>query len=86
MEKNTGFKTMQSISTILNGNEAPLPKELTLSPDQLSSFKFAPLTSCDVERSFSMFKRMLSDNRQNLTPEHLEMMIVVQSYLRETST
>ena len=39
--------------------------------------RFAPLVSCDVERSFSMFKNVLSDNRKKFTVENLEKFLVV---------
>jgi hypothetical protein len=64
------------------GENETLPEDLILSPAQLASFRMAPITTCDVERSFSMLKRTLSYNRQSLTPEHIEMMLVVQSYVR----
>jgi len=40
--------------------------------------KFAPLSSVDVERSFSRFKLILSDRRQRLTEENLEKLIFIQ--------
>ena len=39
--------------------------------------QFAPLTSVEVERSFSQYKYILSDRRTNLTVEHIEMMNMV---------
>ena len=39
--------------------------------------QFAPLTSVDVERSFSQYKDIPSDLRTNLTVEHIEMMNMV---------
>ena len=33
---------------------------------QISSLKYAPLTTCDVEGSFSMFKNVQSDKRMSL--------------------
>ena len=43
---------------------------------EISKFKFAPITSCDVERCFSMLKIMLSDRRQSFVSENLEMALV----------
>jgi len=34
--------------------------------------KFAPLVSVDVERSFSKYKEILSDKRQNMTTKTIE--------------
>ena len=39
---------------------------------------YAPLTSVDVERSFSLYKNILKDRRQRLTPLNIEMMNVIQ--------
>lgn len=38
---------------------------------------FAPLVSVDVERSFSQYKMILSDRRQNLTFDNIQMMNVI---------
>lgn len=41
-------------------------------PSILSSFKYTLKTSVEVERSFSVFKSMLTDGRHNLMEEKLE--------------
>lgn len=43
-----------------------------LSPSDISKFKYAPITSCDVERSFSQYKALFRDNRKSLTFDHLK--------------
>ena len=40
-------------------------------------FKYCPVTSVDVERSFSAYKLILTDKRQKFNPEHLEKLMVV---------
>lgn len=40
--------------------------------------KYVPLTSVDVERSFSIYKYILSDRRHSLTDSHIEMLNVIQ--------
>jgi hypothetical protein len=47
----------------------------------ISSFKFAPITWCHVERSFSSYKHSLTltDRRQNLTMENIEKYMVTYS-------
>ena len=73
--KNPGFSTLNAIAAALSGK--PVTGE-TLSmvqqrlPTQIASFKFAPVTSCDAERSFSALKRVLADRRRRLSPEHLK--------------
>jgi hypothetical protein len=38
--------------------------------------KYSPITSVDVERSFSMYKNISSPNRQRFTEDSLSNMIV----------
>ena len=45
--------------------------------DQISSLKYAPVSSCDVEGSFSMFVIGLSDKRMSLNEDNLEKLAVV---------
>jgi len=59
--KNTGFQTMSTISKILNDEEASsecFPDDF--SADDFVHFRFAPITSVDVERSFSKYKNLLT--------------------------
>ena len=37
---------------------------------QISSLKYAPVTSCDVEGSFSMFKNVQSDKCMSLSEDN----------------
>jgi hypothetical protein len=48
--------------------------------DLVSYFMFASVTSCDVERSFSKFKDILTSKRSSFTAENLEKYIVIQTY------
>ena len=43
---------------------------------QISSLKYAPVTSCDVEESFSMCKNVQSDKRMSLNEDNLEKLVV----------
>jgi hypothetical protein len=40
-------------------------------------FNYVPLTTVDVERSFSSYRYILDDNRQNLTIENLERLLAL---------
>jgi len=54
LDKNTGFQTMLTITKILNGEEASseyFPDDF--GAENLAHFRFAIITSVDVERSFS---------------------------------
>ena len=56
------------------GNCNKIQYRLTL--PQISSLKYASVTFCDVEGSFSMFKNVLSDKRMNLNEENLEKLVM----------
>jgi len=78
-EKNKGYQMLEKIGLVHSGNnEKQLPENLT--PNLVANMKNAPLTSVDVERSFSLYKHILTDRRTNLTPEHMEQYIIVNSF------
>jgi len=74
IEKNSGFKTISAICSILNGETDSVGIDFT--PVQVSGLKYAPITSCDVERSFSRYKAVMRDNRQSFKPENISMYMV----------
>lgn len=79
LEKNSGFKTILNISKILSGQETSmegLPDDLT--GDDITYFKYAPITSTDIERSFSRYKTLLADNRRSFNFENIKKSLVVQ--------
>jgi len=53
-----------------------LPKDLTC--DDLINYKFAPISSVDVERSFSKYNHKLSDRRRWFLFENLKKVLIVQ--------
>jgi hypothetical protein len=71
LEPNYGFSIIYKIKGIFGGNGATLGEEdPALDSNDVTLFKYAPLTSCDVERSFSMYKKILSDNRRSFSFEN----------------
>ena len=72
IEKNPGIKQLKAVSDVLNGKEAIID----MNPDMISALKFAPLQSCDVERTFSVYKSILAENRTSFTPENLEKYVI----------
>jgi hypothetical protein len=71
LERNYGFSVICKINGILGGNGATLHEEdPELDSNDMTLFKYAPLTSCDVERRFSMYKKVLSDNRRSFAFEN----------------
>lgn len=79
LNKNNGLTLVSKISHILEGNALQENDDFInrLSPDELSSFKFAPLTSCDVERSFSAYKRILEDTRRRFLFDNLRKSLII---------
>lgn len=85
LQRNPGYSTMCKISESLSGNATTFEdNEPKLACRDLAAFKYAPVTSCDVERSFSRYKTILSDNRRCLKMENLKMHLVIQCNSAET--
>jgi len=79
LEKNPDIDKLIEISKVLDGEEG----DIDMPPNIIESMKFAPLQSCDVERSFSIYKNILTDNRINFTPENLEMYLICNCEKRD---
>jgi len=79
-DKNQGLKKLNTISKIIEGKNhdtiQDFEEELTTS--DLPYFKYAPVSSTDVERSFSKFKMLFSDNRRKFTFENLKKALIIQ--------
>ena len=69
INNNPDFETISKIGRVLDGVNVP---GFSLSPNLIAHYKYAPLTSCDVERSFSRYKSILTDNRTSFLPDNLE--------------
>ena len=79
LQSNLGYSTLCKISNVLNGLKAKFEDfEPEFSPDEFAFFKFVPITSCDVERSFSRYKNILVDNRRSFELDNLKMHVVIQ--------
>ena len=77
IEKNKGFKILLSILDILSGKEG-VTIDQPLTPTEIAHFKYAPITTADVECSFSVYKTLLADNRQSFTFENLRQTFVTR--------
>lgn len=76
--KNSGYKTLCDISKVLTGESFDISCiEQELTAGDFVYFKYAPVVSADVERSFSRYKNVLSENRRSLTFDNLRMLVVV---------
>lgn len=79
--KNVGLAALRQISKILsdpNYKEGLQLQDCELNVSDAIYFKYAPITSCDVERSFSRYKHVLSDKRLSLTMENVKYLMVTQ--------
>lgn len=78
-KKNNGFHILTKIFKVLSGDVSTLegiPEDLT--SNDLLHYKYAPITSVDVERSFSRFKNLLTDNRRSMLLKNLSKSLIVQ--------
>jgi hypothetical protein len=64
LKRNPGFSTFTSVCQALSGDDVDPPEKIPF-------LKYAPVTSCDVERCFSARKHILSDKRQSMTPANI---------------
>ena len=68
LDKNSGLNTIKQLSAIINF--------ANLSPNDIAAYRFAPITSVSVERSFSKYKSILTSQRRQFTMENLKMYVV----------
>lgn len=81
LAKNSGFKAISLIRDVLDGiSENVTDIGIDFTPQELAEFSFAPITSCDVERSFSLFRNIFSDRRRNFSIENLKFTIVTNAF------
>ena len=76
LTKYPDYGRVKAIAETLQGNASAKPAVCS-SPSEIKAFKFAPITSVDVERSFSKSKNILSDRRQAFTVDNLKMVVVL---------
>lgn len=79
LNNNPGFNTICRIVDLFAGQEVDFSRANVNIPSvrNYQYFKYAPVTSVDVERSFSVYKWILSERRRKLTPEHLEQLLII---------
>jgi len=75
LKKNVGLDMLKKIKIILNGElrdelvyMKDLPEDLDI--NDLTYFKYALITSINVERSFSVYKILLTNNRRSFKSEN----------------
>lgn len=80
LNKNKGWVTIRTIANILKGAEVSTDLPVPFTPNEIIAFKNAPITSVDVERSFSRYKAILRPDRRRFTFEHLKFYIVANNF------
>ena len=73
---NQGFGKLIKIQDILN-HKTTDKSSLNLNDDEISCFRFAPITNAEVERSFSRYKWIFDKRRSNFTEDNLKFFIII---------
>lgn len=74
LNKNEGYRVLNQIANVISGN---FVEDLAIDTTIVPKFKYAPITSVGVERSFSHLKYVLSDRRMGFTVDNLEKQLVI---------
>lgn len=80
MQRNPGVSILRTIARILKGEDDLASLPCGIGSDEVALFKFCPITSVDVERSFSIYKNILSDQHLQLTQENLKKIVVTNCF------
>lgn len=81
-KSNPDLEKIRMIRKVLSGEQGV---GLQLSPELIAALKYTPLTTVDVERSFSLHKLLMTDQRKSFTPENLEKHIMCCFEFRSVS-
>lgn len=84
LSKNPGLKVLKRIGAVLEGTSTDIPGENVYDANDVAAFKFAPITSCDVERIFSRFSYEFSERRRSFKFENLCMHTVLSANSAES--
>ena len=76
IDKNKGIQELIKINQAINTKRNL--SDIRFSLHELNALQFAPVTSSDVERVFSLYKELVSDCRTLLAETTIEEIIVIQ--------
>lgn len=77
--RNPGYNSILGIRSILFNNCEYADEYIeAVQPEELSFFKWCPTTSCDVERSFSVYNSFLTVTRRKFTFENIKYHLIIQ--------
>ncbi|KAJ4440101.1 hypothetical protein ANN_08234, partial [Periplaneta americana] len=74
--KNSAYLQLHIINDVLSGHDKTSEIDVLKSSD-FPFFKYAHITSCDVEHTFSQYKNCLSDHRRRFTLQSLKMYVTL---------
>jgi exonuclease VII small subunit len=81
LNRNPGYSTIYSLYKIFSGEHVEMPPNISVT--DATKLKFLPVTSCDVERSFSLYKNILTEKRHSLTPDNIEKLLICYNQSKE---
>ena len=80
MQKNPGVNILRTVAEVIQGEGGLSSLPAGIGSSEVALFKFCPVSSVDVERSFSIYKNIFSDQRHHLTKENLKKIIVTNCF------
>lgn len=83
LEKNVGISTLKTLNDLVSGKEIEL-SHIAEIHQYYKLFEFAPITTVDLERSFSWLKWILSPRQRRLKSENVEKILIVyyENYIK----
>lgn len=76
LSKNPAFNDFCGLASVFN-KITETPDNISIEKQFWNKFVYAPVTSCDVERSFSAFKYVLQDKRESFKIENIEKVLII---------
>ena len=77
MSANSGLEQIKTISNIISGRCEQLYTD-NFVLEEILAFSRAPITDCSIERSFSIFKLILSDRRHKLSADSIKYLLIIK--------
>ena len=79
--KNTGLGELNKVRSVIEdqGISSDILKKYTI--DEVLHLRFAPITSCDVERAFSHLKLLLTDRQQSFKLDNFGKHLAIEFHL-----
>lgn len=74
-DKNYELKRLRNINDIMNGISEDV--NIGFTPYEITCFKWCPITNSEVERSFSTYKWILTDNRLRFEEKNLRKYLII---------